>query len=93
MASDGWKWIGTNPSNAVEIDVSNDAAVRSLTIDNPSNCVYMDSNRRLKDEDCATEERPAQICTISYNAASGLGSSIGNKLILDSMKYLNILFY
>ena len=63
MAADGWKWIGSNPSAAVKIDVSQDAAVTSLQINNPSNCVYVDSNKRLNDEDCSTAQN-AQICTV-----------------------------
>ena len=65
-AGDGWKWMGENPSDTVEIDVSHDAAVNSMTIDNPSNCVALVSNLRLQDEDCSTAEYP-HICTISYN--------------------------
>ena len=76
MAADGWKWIGSNPSNAVKIDVSQDAAVTSLQINNPSNCVYVDSNKRLNDEDCSTAQY-AQICTVDYNAVLGIGASIG----------------
>ena len=79
-AGDGWKWMGENPSDTVEIDVSHDAAVNSMTIDNPSNCVALVSNLRLQDEDCSTAEYP-HICTISYNAVSGLGASIGKILI------------
>ena len=79
-AGDGWKWMGENPSESVEIDVSHDAAVNSMTIDNPSNCVALVSNLRLQDEDCSTAEYP-HICTISYNAVSGLGASIGKILI------------
>ena len=72
--------MGENPSDTVEIDVSHDAAVNSMTIDNPSNCVALVSNLRLQDEDCSTAEYP-HICTISYNAVSGLGASIGKILI------------
>ena len=79
-AGDGWKWMGENPSDSVEIDVSQDAVVNSLTIDNPSNCVALVSNLRLQDEDCSTRIYP-HICTISYNAVSGLGASIGKILI------------
>ena len=79
-AGEGWKWMGENPSESVEIDVSHDAAVNSMTIDNPSNCVALVSNLRLQDEDCSTAVYP-HICTISYNAVSGLGASIGKILI------------
>ena len=79
-AGDGWKWMGENPSDSVEIDVSQDAVVNSMTIDNPSNCVALVSNLRLQDEDCSTRIYP-HICTISYNAVSGLGASIGKILI------------
>ena len=72
--------MGENPSDSVEIDVSHDAAVNSMTIDNPSNCVALVSNLRLQDEDCSTAVYP-HICTISYNAVSGLGASIGKILI------------
>ena len=81
MAADGWKWIGSNPSTAVKIDVSQDAAVTSLQINNPSNCVYMDSNKRLNDEDCSTAQY-AQICTVDYNAVLGIGASIGMDTVL-----------
>ena len=81
-AGDGWKWMGENPSDTVEIDVSHDAAVNSMTIDNPSNCVALVSNLRLQDEDCSTAEYP-HICTISYNAVSGLGASIGKILSIS----------
>ena len=79
-SADGWKWMGENPSDAVEIDVSHDAAVNSMTIDNPSNCVALVSNLRLQDENCSIAVYP-HICTISYNAVSGLGASIGKILM------------